>query len=136
MDGVLHIADRNGNPNVFEVERNKDGLWLNSNWTKPSNKWNPANRFAFFLPKVLLFRIFYKVRFLFVIIEIFLPAAKHLTYFIKFYRDFLALPIRNELSFPGNRDKKFENVQNQNTFRKLLALFIFFCKICNIGEFE
>ena len=46
-DGTPYIADRNGNPNVFNLERNDDGLWLNKNWAKPDNRWNPNNEFAF-----------------------------------------------------------------------------------------
>ena len=47
MDGTTYEADRNGNPNVFNVERNEDGLWLNNNWAKPTNDWNPSDEFVF-----------------------------------------------------------------------------------------
>lgn len=46
------LADRDGYPGVFRVERRRDGLWLDSDWTKPSSKWGPGNRFAFSLPQV------------------------------------------------------------------------------------
>lgn len=50
----MHEADRDGNPNVFNVERNEDGLWLNNNWAKPTNKWNPDNEFVFCFRKYVL----------------------------------------------------------------------------------
>jgi hypothetical protein len=46
------IADRDGNPSVFEVERDDDELWLYSDWAKPSGEWSPDDRFAFSLPQV------------------------------------------------------------------------------------
>lgn len=56
MDGALHVTDPNGNPNVFYMERNDDGLWLNDNWANPDNKWNPDNQFAFGVRKCFLYR--------------------------------------------------------------------------------
>lgn len=59
-DDVLYkITNRNGNPNVLNVERNSDDLWLNSNWDNPDNQWNRDNRWAFaqlssFLPVLFL----------------------------------------------------------------------------------
>src|SRR3989344_4508760 len=53
-DGAAHRTDRDGNPNVFNLERNEDGLWLNNNWTNPGNKWNPDNEFVFRLRKYVL----------------------------------------------------------------------------------
>ena len=46
------ITDRNGNPNVFNLERNEDGLWLNNNWAKPENRWNSDYKFVFRLRKL------------------------------------------------------------------------------------
>ena len=46
-DGAPHKTDSDGNPNVFNVEHNDDGLWLNNNWAKPDNEWNPDNKFVF-----------------------------------------------------------------------------------------
>lgn len=54
LDGVLYISDPDGNPNVFKLERNEDGLWLNNNWARPDNKWNPNNQFVFRLRKNFL----------------------------------------------------------------------------------
>lgn len=45
------ITDSNGNPNVFNLERNEDGLWLNNNWANPDNRWNSENEFVFGLRK-------------------------------------------------------------------------------------
>ena len=58
MDGVAHKNDSDGNPNVFNVNRNDDGkAWLNDNWAKPDNKWNTDNEIIFRLRKCFLFRI-------------------------------------------------------------------------------
>ncbi|OGG62221.1 hypothetical protein A3C19_03050 [Candidatus Kaiserbacteria bacterium RIFCSPHIGHO2_02_FULL_54_22] len=48
-----HFAqnDSDGNPNVFNVNRNDDGLWLNANNGRPDNEWNPENRFIFLRPR-------------------------------------------------------------------------------------
>jgi len=40
-------TDPDGNPNVFNLKRNEDGVWLNNNWAKPDNHWNPENKFVF-----------------------------------------------------------------------------------------
>lgn len=48
-DGVLYKTDRDGNPNVFNLNRNDDGLWLNNNWTNPTNRWNANYEFVFSL---------------------------------------------------------------------------------------
>ncbi len=48
MDGILYETDRDGSPNVFNLNGNDDGLWLNgNNWAKPDNRWNPDNQFVF-----------------------------------------------------------------------------------------
>ncbi|NBS67448.1 hypothetical protein EBT31_00850 [bacterium] len=46
-----------GNPNVFNVERNDDGSWLNNNWAKPTNKWDANNEFVFRLRKCCIPRL-------------------------------------------------------------------------------
>ncbi|MBU4421699.1 hypothetical protein KKB41_01910 [Patescibacteria group bacterium] len=53
-DGAAYKTDSDGNPNVFNMERNDDGLWLNNNWAKPTNKWNPDNEIVFRLRKYFL----------------------------------------------------------------------------------
>jgi len=39
-------TDSNGNPNVFKLERNEDGLWLNANYANPENQWNSEVQFV------------------------------------------------------------------------------------------
>jgi hypothetical protein len=51
LDGRLYKTDSDGNPNVFNVERNADGTWLNNNWANPTNEWNPDNGILFRLRK-------------------------------------------------------------------------------------
>lgn len=43
LDGTSHGTDSDGNPNVFNLERNEDGLWLNDKWANPDNEWNLDN---------------------------------------------------------------------------------------------
>ncbi len=63
QDGASYNTDSDGNPNVFNLERNSDGLWLNDNWAKPTNRWNPNNSFVF-RPESISFRA-HKARFFF-----------------------------------------------------------------------
>ncbi len=51
IDGALYITDSDGNLNVFNVECNDNGLWLNSNNGNPDNFWNGNNRWLFRLPR-------------------------------------------------------------------------------------
>lgn len=46
-DGISHATDSDGNLNVFNVERNEDGSWLNGNNGHPDNHWNGNNRWVF-----------------------------------------------------------------------------------------
>ena len=94
IDGSYTFTDSDGNPNVFNLERNEDGLWLNNNWTNPDNRWNPDNEFFFrfryyFFPRlndaVFILRTF----------QFFLPTAEHPANFLQFYRQFLALAVGN-----------------------------------------
>lgn len=48
---MKQITDRDGNPDVFLLERDDDGLWLNSGWTRPGNQWYLENEFVFGLRK-------------------------------------------------------------------------------------
>ncbi len=57
IDGTLYRTDRNGNPNVFRIDHDDNGMWLNNNWANPTNKWNPNNEFLFSLREYILFRI-------------------------------------------------------------------------------
>jgi hypothetical protein len=47
IDGTSYIADSGSNPNVFKLNHNDDGLWLNSNWANPDNHWNLDNEIVF-----------------------------------------------------------------------------------------
>lgn len=74
-------TDRDGNLNVFKLECNDDGLWLNDNWARPDNEWNPDNTFVFRLRNCFLSAASHVAVFLFGIVQIFLPASEHLTDF-------------------------------------------------------
>lgn len=47
IEGNSYETDSNGNLNLFNVERNEDDLWLNSNYGNPDNFYNSNNRFVF-----------------------------------------------------------------------------------------
>ncbi len=55
MGGVLYITDSDGNLNVFEMERNSDGSWLNGNNGNPDNFWNADNQWVFLSGNSLYF---------------------------------------------------------------------------------
>ena len=90
-DGVPHNTDSDGNQNVFNLESNDDGLWLNDNWAKPDNEWNPNNKFVFRLRNSFLFRGLHVAVFLFRIAEIFLPTTEHLARFLELQSNVLAV---------------------------------------------
>ena len=41
------FRDSDDNPNVFNVEHDDNGQWLNSNFDNPDNFWNADNTFVF-----------------------------------------------------------------------------------------
>src|SRR3989338_9869010 len=49
---MKQITERNGNPGVFDLVRDEDGLWLTNNWAKPENRWNSDYKFVFRLRKL------------------------------------------------------------------------------------
>ena len=49
--GMKQIADSDGGPNVFHLERDVDGLWLRDYWAKPGVAWDPDSEFVFRLRK-------------------------------------------------------------------------------------
>ena len=49
--GMKQITDSHGNPDVFLLVRDGDGLWLRDNWAAPDRKWDPRNEFVFSLRK-------------------------------------------------------------------------------------
>ncbi len=51
----MYITDSDGNPNVFNVNRNDDGKrWLNTNYANPGNRWNLENEIVFRLCKCFI----------------------------------------------------------------------------------
>jgi hypothetical protein len=57
MGGALHVTDSDGDLNLFNVEHNDNGLWLNTNYGDPDNFWNPDNRFVFVRRNSLCFPV-------------------------------------------------------------------------------
>lgn len=117
MDGVAHTADRDGNPNVFNLNRNDDDLWLNDNNAKPSNRWDADNQFVFRSRKSLLFRpsILCRAVFLFTGFDILLPATKHPAAFLKLFSENPVFFMRYELQFPYYVHEKFERIELTDT---------------------
>ena len=50
--GMKQITDSGGNPSGFNLSRDDGGLWLDDDWAKPSNTWNPGSEFVFRFRKV------------------------------------------------------------------------------------
>ncbi len=50
--GMKQITDQGGNPDVFNLARYDDGLWLGHGWAKPGYTWDPDNEFVFRFRKV------------------------------------------------------------------------------------
>lgn len=46
------IADRSGDPSVFGLVRDEDGLWLCDGWADPRRRWDPENRLVFALRNI------------------------------------------------------------------------------------
>jgi Tol biopolymer transport system component len=56
---VLHTkTDRDGNPNVFNLNANGSELKLNGNNARPDKRWNSDHHFVFLSRKLLIFHIF------------------------------------------------------------------------------
>ncbi len=132
MDGVPHKTDPDGDPNVFELKCNEDGLWLNDNWAKPSNEWNPDNKFVFRLRNCFLSAVLEVAVFLFGVFQTFLPPAEHLADLLEFQGDIFTIFVRYNLSFPRYGNEKFQGIQNQDTFGNSFRFLVFFCKISEI----
>ena len=45
------VNDSDGDPNVFHVTRDYDGLWLNAYNGRPDYEWSPEDRFIFLRPR-------------------------------------------------------------------------------------
>lgn len=46
------IADSDGSPSVFQLERYEGGFWLLDGWAYPARRWNPRDRLVWALPQV------------------------------------------------------------------------------------
>ncbi len=142
IDGVAHIADRDGNPNVFNLNEDGGELKLNANNAKPDNRWNSDNRFVFRLRKSFLSRALLEgAVFLLWIGEALLPAAEHLARFIELLCDFRVMSIRHELALPRYIQKILQRVEGEHaldySFYFLLPLGIIreICQLQQIKEF-
>ncbi len=51
MIAMKQISDRRGSPDVFGLDLNGDGLWLDSAWAEPDRGWHAGNRFVFLAKK-------------------------------------------------------------------------------------
>jgi hypothetical protein len=49
--GMKQIAVSDGYPNVFDLGRDGDGLWLDNRWASPDDEWYPDSKFVFRLRK-------------------------------------------------------------------------------------
>jgi len=78
MDGILHSTDSDGNLNVFNVEHDDDGLWLNTNWFNPQNVFNPDNRWVFVRNSLHSTTLLSGL--------LFYPATQHFAYLIELLR--------------------------------------------------
>jgi hypothetical protein len=107
-DGTPCETDSDGNPNVFNVERNDDGSWLNNNWAKPDKKWNPNNKFVFRLRNCFFSVVLLKSAAVFLPVEIIPPTSKNFPNLLQLESDFLKLLVRQNLPFPCNRDQKLQ----------------------------
>ena len=47
IEGIVHTTDRNGDPNVFNLNHNGDQPKLNANNAKSDKRWNSNNKFVF-----------------------------------------------------------------------------------------
>ncbi len=49
--GMKQIADSVGDPSLFSIGRDDNGLWLDHGWVKPGSEWYPDGKFVFRLRK-------------------------------------------------------------------------------------
>lgn len=54
---IVYTNDRDGNPKLFNLNRNSNGEWLNNNNGNLDNKWNGNNRFVFLSRKLFHFSL-------------------------------------------------------------------------------
>lgn len=51
---MKQIPDRDGDPDVFGLDRSEDVRWLYGRWARPGNRWNPGSQIVFSVPQVNL----------------------------------------------------------------------------------
>ena len=51
--GMKQISGQDGDPRVFGLDRDDDGLWLGSFWAEPSRAWSPGSECVFRFRKVV-----------------------------------------------------------------------------------
>ena len=83
IEGGWHKTDRNGYPNVFNVEHNEDGLWLNGNNANPDNFYNADNVWVFGRNFLYFSR---KKTGVLILVETFYPATEHPANFLQYLR--------------------------------------------------
>lgn len=49
--GMNTIADSDGYPGVFKLDRCGDGLWLDDSWADPDDEWYPGDAFVFLIKR-------------------------------------------------------------------------------------
>ncbi|MEK7187410.1 MAG: hypothetical protein AAB691_01020, partial [Patescibacteria group bacterium] len=45
--GMKQITGSGGNPSVFRLAHDEDGLWLDNFWALPDHEWYPVYEFVF-----------------------------------------------------------------------------------------
>ena len=135
MDGVAHTTDRDGNPNVFNLNEDGGELKLNANNAKPDNRWNPDNRFVFRLRKSFLFRILSEdAVFLLWIVQALLPATEHLARLVELLCNFSVMSIRHKLALPCHIQQIFQRIESKNALYYPFRFLLPFGKISEICQ--
>ncbi|TSC73576.1 MAG: hypothetical protein G01um101444_507 [Parcubacteria group bacterium Gr01-1014_44] len=49
---MKQITDRVGYPDIFDLGRSEDGLWLSDNWARPGGRWHAEYEFVFSFRKL------------------------------------------------------------------------------------
>lgn len=137
-------TDRDGDPNVFNLNRDEAQLKLNANNAKPSNRWNSDNQFVFRLRTSFFFRTFVPglpsmlqgAVFLFWIFEALFPAPKYSANFFEFVTDVGILRMTDKLAFPCGMNEEFQCIEYKNTLDDIFRFLFLFAKIGDIRKFE
>lgn len=137
MDGSAHINDRDGNPSVFNLNRNDDGqLELNNDNARPDKQWNDDNEFVFRLRKSFLFRVKLCAVFLFLLDNFTLPSTKHAANFDEPCRSFGVMTVRDQFCLPSNLHQEFDLVELKYAEIDFFNFYFFFGKISDLRQFQ